>query len=155
MLYYIAMRRLVTSTEKPFIVPAIVQGSVFAASFLVSSAIASHVSLNIWPSTNQDDVRIDLFLPVYGTAYVVSCLLSYLTGKIILRKRLTSKIHLRFALWVPFFFLVAYVVIAALFIVELAVRFQNEQVDIALSYCAFFASMILGYFLVLTNTNKH
>ena len=149
------MRQLLTPAEKPYIVPAIVQGSVFAASFLVSSAIASHVFLNIWPSTPQDDVRIDLFLPVYGTAYVVSCLLSYLTGKIILRKRLTSKIHLRFALWVPFFFLVAYVVIAALFLLELAVGFQNERIDSAISYCAFFASMIVGYFLMLTNTDTH
>jgi hypothetical protein len=149
------MRQLFTPAKRPFIVPAIVQGSVFAASFLVSSAVASHVFLNMWPSTNQDDVRIDLFLPVYGTAYVVSCLLSYLTGKIILRKRLTSKIHLKFALWAPFFFLVTYVIIAASFILELAVRFQNERVDSAIIYCAFFASMIVGYFLMLTNTDTH
>lgn len=146
------MRQLFKPAEKPYIVPAIVQGSVFAASFLISSAIASHVSLNIWPSANSDDVRIDLFFPVYGTAYVVSCLLSYLTGKMILRKRLTAKIHLKFALWVPFFFLLAYALIVALFLLELAVGFQNEPVDKALEYCAFFASIIIGYFLILTNT---
>lgn len=144
------MKQLFTPAEKPYVIPAIVQGSVFAASFLISTAIASNVSLSIWPSTNSDDVRIDLFLPVYGTAYVVSCLLSYLTGKIILRRRLTPKMHLKFALWVPFFFLTTYMVIAALFLLELAVGFQNEPVDKAIMYCAFFATMSVGYFYILT-----
>jgi hypothetical protein len=144
------MRRLFTPAQKPYIIPAIVQGSVFAAGFLITTAIAAHVSLHMWPSTSSDDVRTDLFLPVYGTAYVVSCLLSYLSGKLILGKRLTAGTHLRFALWAPFFFVVTYVIIAAFFLVELAIGLQNGPIDRGIMYCAFFASMSIGYFCILT-----
>lgn len=132
-------------------------GSTFTLSFILFSSWAASFYLRLYPSKESDDVRVDLIIPVYGTAYLISCLTSYAVAKIAGRstgRQVTEKEHLKFALLVPAFFVVFYLIISAIFMLFVAARFNNNAVDEIVLYTVSFSVIIADYFYVLEPKKK-
>ncbi len=131
---------------------ATVTGGVFLASFLLFTSLAEDLFLKWFPSEYEDDVRFDLFLPGFGSAYLISSLASLLIGLIVSKligKKFSTKMHVRFVLIGPLLFLVAYLIFVAILLLFYAVGFHNERLDGFLVYFIGFAVMIAGYYRLL------
>lgn len=134
---------------------ATVTGGSFAAGFIVFTSLAEKLFLNWFPSKYEDDVRFDLFIPIFGTAYLISSLVSLLVGllaSILIRKSFQKKTHFKFILYVPLLFLIAYLVIAAVLLLFLVISFHIERLDGFLVYFIGFAVFIAGYYRLLNKT---
>lgn len=135
--------------KKLEILTAVFIGGAFATIFLIASSLSEDLFLRLYPSTYADDVRFDLTIPVYGTAYLSSVLVVYVLGKIaskLFKTNFTTKTYLRFVLRVPFLYLAAYLVTTIVFLIFFAIGFHNESLDVFIVYVLAYTAIIWGYF---------
>ncbi len=135
---------------------ATLAGTAFLASFMLIIPSVENMFMDWSPSEQDDDVRFDLFIPIFGTTYLISSLLTYVLAKAtskVARADFSNKYFVRFLLFVPIIIFVAYMVIVAVLLGFLAIGLHNEQLDRIIVYFVAFASVITGYYLIMRSSN--
>lgn len=141
--------------NKRNLITAIITGGSFMASFLLCIEPATDLFLKWFPSQQEDDVRFDLFLPVFGSAYAIGALASFLVGQItakLIGRKFSTRTHFRFVLFVPLLYLIAYLAIVIVLLSFSAISFHNETLDNFLVYFVGFVVMIAGYYRLLNKS---
>ena len=146
------MKQLRISVNKRNALVATITGSSFLVSFLLFVPLLEDLLLHMYPSQYEDDVRFDLFIPMFGSAYMASSLVSILIGWVVcklVRKKYIYKTHLFFILIAPLLFIIAYLIIVAIFFLFMGLNFHNEILDDFIVYIVGFAVIIAGYYRLL------
>ena len=94
-------------------------------SLLLSAALLlrpiGEILVRIFPSENEDDVRIDLILPLYLICYLIGLAVSYAAVKYLMRyphyKKLNAtQNHIGFSIIAPFFLVGGFILSSAVFL---------------------------------------
>lgn len=128
----------------------------FLVSFLLLSAAAENLFLQWSPSQYEDDVRFDLFLPVAGSAYILSALVSFLIGRVSTRMshtKVSIRTHVRFVLLFPPLFFAAHIVTALIFAL-VSVGYSTGPSNNFILYLTMLAVLIRAYYWLLSRDKR-